>query len=117
MSIVEYVYIFFMRKNIVLEENNTSQALQTYWNSNLIIIYILCKRFSAIRIVQGLPVGCFPVENSPGIEIDESLITHIGPEHLTTVERQCWILGMYERGTKRTISRVVGNDRSMNTLR
>ena len=74
-------------------------------------------RFSGHAIARGLPLGCLPYENSPACEIDECLLTHMGDEHLTTHERQVWAVGIYDRATKKTITRVVGNTRTTEVIR
>ena len=35
--------------------------------------------------MEGLPPGCMPIEDSPAVEIDECLLTHMGNPYLPTV--------------------------------
>lgn len=48
-----------------------------------------------MAIARGLPENCRPYENNPAAEVDECLLTHIGPEHIDIHIRQVWALGIY----------------------
>jgi hypothetical protein len=50
-----------------------------------------------------------PFYNSGACEIDEALITHILGE-------QVWVIGAFDRATRRTVLEVVGNDRSAQNI-
>eukprot|EP00825_Cyclidium_porcatum_P047914 TRINITY_DN7887_c0_g1_i1.p1 TRINITY_DN7887_c0_g1~~TRINITY_DN7887_c0_g1_i1.p1 ORF type:complete len:207 (-),score=20.40 TRINITY_DN7887_c0_g1_i1:42-662(-) len=49
------------------------------------------------------------IYNSPAVEIDESLLTHLRVDG-TIHERQCWTVGNYDRNTHQTQIIVVRND-------
>ena len=40
-----------------------------------------------MQIAAGLPEGFRPVEDSPSVEIDECLLTHMGNPDLSTTDR------------------------------
>jgi len=60
------------------------------------------------------------VMNSPAVEIDESLFTHLVPDancpENSVYARQCWILGIYDRATKDVRMIALGSDRSIATI-
>ncbi len=68
-------------------------------------------------VAQGLPPGVLREHNSPAVEIDESLLTHINyPGATTTTEKQCWEVGIYDRATGTASVRVVGPSRTREVL-
>ena len=54
---------------------------------SFVYILIYYGIFSPASIARGLPKGCFPIEASPAVEIDEHLCTHIGSIDLPIHER------------------------------
>jgi hypothetical protein len=60
-------------------------------------------------IDRGLPEGVEEQYNTPAVEIDETLLTHIPyPGARTQTEKQCWAVGVFDRATRTASVRVVG---------
>ncbi len=70
------------------------------WHANLLDRVALLEREPQELVDADLPEGVEPKYNSPAVEIDETVLTHIAyPGARTTTEKQCWAVGVYDRGT------------------
>ena len=55
------------------------------FQGNLIQFILIFSRFSNAAIERGLPQGYNEIENSPSVEVDETLLTHINGQQIWAV--------------------------------
>lgn len=83
--------------------------MEALWEQNPTGRHAVHEREPEHLVARGLPAGVEPEYNTPAVEVDESLLTHIHyPGAVNQVQRQCWALGVWDRHTRTAIVRVVG---------